>query len=264
MRTTTSPEHWRGPVTVLSLLALGLFLLAGCGKPAATAAVDPRQVGPPVKDEPVTLASDGELDPIASPDAVKGGTLFTWAEGYPKSLNMWLEQTTTTIEVGGLLFEPLIGIDPVKDEPIGIIAKSWTISDDKKIYTFHLNPEAKWSDGRPVTAEDIQFYYDTMMNPKNLTSVFRVDLQRFARPEVIDAKTVRIVANEAHWNNFWAAGGLFAFPKHAWEGKDFNELNFEFPVVSGPYRLQQALTNRSITLQRRGDWWGRNLRTNQH
>ena len=55
-----------------------------------------------------------------------------------------------------------------------------------------------------------------------------------------------------------------ALPKHVWEGKDFNEINFEFPVVSGPYRLYRNLTNRSITMQRRGDWWGRNLKINQH
>ena len=147
---------------------------------------------------------------------------------------------------------------------MGDLAESWTISPDKKTYTFHLNPEAKWSDGKPVTAQDVQFYYDVMMNPKNLTSLFRVDLARFARPEVVDDRTVRIKAEEAHWKNFWAAGGFMALPKHVWEGKDFNEINFEFPVVSGPYRLYRNLTNRSITMQRRGDWWGRNLKINLH
>ena len=72
---------------------------------------------------------------------------------------------------------------------IGVLADTWTISDDKMTYTFKLNPAAKWSDGQPVTAEDVQFYYDVMMNPKNMTSLFRVDLSRFDRPEAVDERT---------------------------------------------------------------------------
>jgi microcin C transport system substrate-binding protein len=264
MRTTTSLQPRRSPVVTASILVLGLLLLAGCGKPTTGAGSDPRQVGPPVKDEPVVLETEGALDPIASPAAVKGGSFFTWAGGYPKSLNMWLDYNSFSFQVTSLMYETLITMDPVTDAPLGVLAKSWTISDDKKTYTFTLHPDAKWSDGKPVTAQDVQFYYDVMMNPKNLTSLFRVDLARFGRPVVVDDRTVRITAEEAHWKNFWTAGGFMALPKHVWDGKDFNEINFEFPVVSGPYRLHQALTNRSITMQRRGDWWGRNLKANQH
>ena len=77
-----------------------------------------------------------------------------------------------------------------------------------------------------------------MMNPKNLTSLFRVDLSRFARPEVLDEHTVRITATEAHWKNFWIAGGMVAFPRQAWANVDFNTVNFDFPVVDGPYALE--------------------------
>jgi len=131
-------------------------------------------------------------------------------------------------------------------------------------YTFHLNPAAKWSDGTPVTATDVQYYYDVIMNPKNLTSLFRVDMSRFSRPVVLDDHTVRITANKPHWANFWVAGGMVAFPKHAWEGRDFNTINFDFPVVDGPYALDKAETNHLIRLKRRGDWWGRVQRYNEH
>ena len=262
MRTHPVLRCTRGSAA-LSILALGL-LLGGCGKSSTVASADPRQVGPAVQDLLPAVEAGGELDPIASPAAVKGGSFFTWAGGYPKSLNMWLDYNSFSAQITGMMFESLITMDPVKDEPLGVLAKSWEISPDKKTYTFKIHPDATWSDGKPVTAQDVQFYYDVMMNPKNLTSLFRVDLARFARPVVVDDKTVRITAEEAHWKNFWAAGGFMALPKHVWEGKDFNEINFEFPVVSGPYRLHQALTNRSITLQRRPDWWGRNLKANQH
>ncbi len=248
--------------TALGLSLLGVIAaLSGCG---GTSANDPRQVGPPVEDSPVNLVASGEFDPIANPAAKKGGTLFTWGGGYPKSLNMWLDYNSFSAQITGLMFDSLVGMHPTREEPLGILAESWEISDDKKSYTFKLNPAAVWSDGQPITAHDVQFYYDVIMNPKHLTSLFRVDMGRFGRPEVIDDRTVRITAEEAHWKNFWSAASFSAFPKHAWGDKDFNEINFEFPVVSGPYRIHQVLTNRSITLQRRGDWWGRNLRINQH
>ncbi len=80
---------------------------------------------------------------------------------------------------------------------------------------------------------------------------------RFERPEIVDEKTVRIVAKQKYWKAFWDAGAFVAFPKHAWEGKDFNKITFDFPVVSGPYKLRQVRRNRFALLERRGDWWGR-------
>jgi len=225
---------------------------------------DARQVGPPVVDQPVTLDNSGEADPIANPAALHGGTYFTWGGEFPKSLNVWLDDNSFSEQISGMMFEPLLGMHPVKNEPVGILADSWEISPDKKTYTFKINPNAQWSDGQPVTAGDIQFYYDVIMNPKNLTSIFRVDLSRFKRPEVIDAKTVRITATEAHWKNFWAAGGFTALPQHAWKDLDFNQINFDFPVVSGPYRIYEVKNGRSVILQRRADWWGRARRINQY
>lgn len=251
----------RQAVGTTALLALALTL-AGCGR--SKEANDARQVGPPVKDSPVVLETTGEFDPIANPAAKKGGSFFTWGGEYPKSLNMWLDYNSFSARITGSMYDSLIGMHPTREEPVGVLAESWEVSPDKKTYTFKIHPAAAWSDGRPITAEDVQFYYDVIMNPKNLTSLFRVDLSRFSRPEIVDAKTVRITAQEAHWNNFWTAGGFLAFPKHVWANRDFNEINFDFPVVSGPYRLYQAQTNRSIILQRRGDWWGRNQRINQY
>lgn len=242
----------------LALFLTAAAFLASCGKSTSSAP----QSTSAIQDTPIQLEAGGQIDPIAVPTALRGGSLTAWAGPYPKSLNMWLDYNDFSISVSGLLFEPLLAMHSTKNEPVGVLASSWEISPDKKTYTFHLDPLAKWSDGQPVTAEDVQFYYDVIMNPKNLTSLFRVDLSRFSRPEVLDAHTIRITAEQPHWANFWTAGGLVAFPKHAWKDVDFNKQNFEFPVVSGPYKLGEVKTNRSIQLVRRGDWWGRAKRYN--
>jgi microcin C transport system substrate-binding protein len=219
---------------------------------------------------PQTLATgapipevNGEIDPIANPSAPKGGTFTTWGSGFPKSLNVWLDNNSFSQEVIKYLFESLVSLHSTKNEPVGILAQSWTISDDKKTFTFRINPNARWSDGKPISAEDVQFYYDVIMNPHNMTSLYRVDLQRLFRPEIVDEKTIRVRARGTHWSNFWVASGLNAFPKHIWNSVDFNKQNFDFPVVSGPYRIKEVEKNRYLVLERRGDWWGATKKYNQ-
>jgi len=244
------------------IICLILFL-AGCGqRDKGEGKADTTSVA--TSAEKIAVETTGEFDPVASPKAVKGGTYTSWGSSFPKSLNMFLDYNSFSIEITGMLFESLVSLHSAKNEPVGILADSWEISDDKKTFTFHLHPGAKWSDGKPVTAEDVQFFYDVMMDTKNMTSLFRVDLQRFERPEIIDDKTVRIIAKEVHWSNFWTAAGMVAFPKHIWKDVDFNKQNFEFPVVSGPYRIKEVKTNRYIILERREDWWGRIKKYNQY
>lgn len=241
---------------ILQLLPLFL-LLASCGKQQSSG---PSGGESAVQDAPVQMQTDGEIDPIAVEGAKKGGTYTAWAGAFPKSLNMWLDYNSFSFQISTLMYETLLDMHSTEDRAVGDLAETWDISPDKMTYTFKLNPAAKWSDGQPVTAEDVQFYYDVMMDPNNLTSLFRVDLGRFNRPEVVDEKTIRITAKQVHWANFWTAAGLFAFPKHAWKGLTFNSqtfINAPFPVVSGPYALEEVKQGRSIKLVRRGDWWGR-------
>jgi microcin C transport system substrate-binding protein len=252
-------EHFMRKIFIIGLM----ILIMGCsGKDKENGKSNTGATA--VSSDQVTVEGKGEFDPIANPRAVKGGTYTSWGSSFPKSLNVFLDSNSFSAEITGMLFESLVSLHSTKNDPVGILAESWEISEDKKTFTFHINPEARWSDGKPITAEDIQFYYDVMMNPKNMTSIFRVDIQRFERPEIIDDKTVRIAAKEVHWNNFWTAAGMVALPKHIWKDVDFNKQNFEFPVVSGPYIIKEVKINRYILLERRADWWGRIKKYNQY
>jgi microcin C transport system substrate-binding protein len=240
-----------------------VIFLIGCGdKDTETKKDAPASVTDSLKQ--VIVEESGEYDPIANPEAVKGGTYTSWGGSFPKSLNMFLDYNSFSVEITGFLFESLVSLHSMKNEPVGILADSWEISKDNKTFTFHIHPEARWSDGKPVTAEDVQFYYDVMMNPKNLTSLFRVGLKRFDRPKIIDDRTIEMSAKEQHWSNFWEVSSFVALPKHIWKGSDFNKQNFDFPVVSGPYKIKEVKKNRYITLERRSDWWGNIRRYNQH
>ena len=205
---------------------------------------------------PFDSTATGEFDPIASKDARPCGAITLWGSAMPKSFNMWEDYNSFSAELMGMMFEPLVSLHSTEDREVGILADSWSVSEDGKTFTFHVDPRAKWSDGKSVTAEDVQFYYDVIMDEKNLTPIFKVGLSRFDRPEVVDSLTVKMTAKESHWGNFWEAAGMLAFPKHVWAGKDFNQIRYEFPVVSGPYKIKTFREDRYVELARRADWWG--------
>lgn len=205
---------------------------------------------------PFDSTATGEFDPIASKDARPCGAITLWGSAMPKSFNMWEDYNSFSAELMGMMFEPLVSLHSTEDREVGILADSWNVSEDGKTFTFHVDSRAKWSDGKSVTAEDVQFYYDVIMDEKNLTPIFKVGLSRFDRPEIVDSLTIKMTAKESHWGNFWEAAGMLAFPKHVWAGKDFNQIRYEFPVVSGPYKIKTFREDRYVELARRADWWG--------
>lgn len=195
-------------------------------------------------------------DPLASPRAVVGGRIRVFAGGSPKSLNYFLDNNSFTAQVFGLMFESLLGGDPLTGDHAPGLARAWTVSDDGRTFTFELDPAARWSDGRPVTADDVCWTFATLVDPRILAGAHKVALEPFEPPVALDPYRVRFTAKETHWRNLGAAGGFQILPKHAYGAQDFNKLNFEFPVVSGPYRLGIHRENVLLTLERRPDWWG--------
>lgn len=205
----------------------------------------------------------GAPDPIASSEAVVGGELSLFTGQYPKSFNYYLDNNDFSFELFGKMYETLLGSNPItlREEPG--LANKWTISDDKKTFTFFLDRRARWSDGKQVTAHDVRWTFDTIMDPKNLTGVHKVSLETFYPPQVLDTYTIRFTARQVHWRNLLSAGEMQILPKHIYSGKDFNTINFEFPVVSGPYRIGNINEGIFVTMKRRDDYWNCNAKRMQ-
>jgi microcin C transport system substrate-binding protein len=203
-------------------------------------------------------------NPLASTEAVVGGEISVFAGQYPKSLNYYLDNNSFTAEIFGAMFESLLTMNPLTLVYEPNLAEKWTISDDKKTFTFTLDHRSRWSDGRPVTAEDVKWTFDAIMDPRNLTGVHKVSLERFDSPTVLDPYTIRFIAEDVHWINLSAVGGFHILPKHSLSQKDFNKITFEFPVTSGPYAIDAIDEGLSLTLKRRDAWWNITARRNQH
>jgi microcin C transport system substrate-binding protein len=211
-------------------------------------------------------------DPVASELAVPGGEIVCYNGPQPKSLNYYLDHNTFTVLMFSSFYETMLDMDPITTEYVPGLAKRWSISEDKRTFTFWLDDRARWSDGQPVTAEDVLWTFQAIMNPSNLTGVHKVSLETFtnvtrvaadadaragATTNRLPASGIRFAAREVHWRNLGAAGGFPILPKHVFETNDFNKINFVFPVVSGPYRPGEFVENRHTTMERRGDWWRR-------
>ncbi|MBU2488930.1 MAG: extracellular solute-binding protein [Proteobacteria bacterium] len=205
-----------------------------------------------------------KANPFSSPHATVGGEMSVFIGPSPKSLNYYLENSTVANTVFSMMYETLLSMDPITLDYVPSLAGSWSVSQDKTTFTFYMDPGAKWSDGKPVTAADVKWTFDAIMDPKNLTGVHKVSLARFESPEILDERTIRFKATEIHWKNLLALGSFHILPRHAYEKLDFNKINFEFPVISGPYRMGELMEGMYLTLLRRDDYWDRKSPGSQH
>ncbi len=204
-----------------------------------------------------------KTNPIAAPEAVVGGEISIFAGQYPKSMNYYLDANSLSAEIFGAMFETLLTMNPITLAYEPGIAEKWTISADKKTFTFTIDRKARWSNGAPITAHDVKWTYDAIVNPKNLTGPHKIDLERFSPPVVVDDHTIRFTAKDAHWKNLGAAGGFHILCKQAYEKADFNKINFDFPVVSGLYQLGEIKEGLYVKLNRRNDWWNKDAKRYQ-
>ncbi|MCL1857421.1 MAG: extracellular solute-binding protein [Kiritimatiellaeota bacterium] len=207
----------------------------------------------------VAMAGDG----VASERAVAGGGLRLYAGAGAKSFNYYLDNNSLTARIFGLMYESLLGSDPLTGEDVAGLASAWEISEDGATFTFHIDENARWSDGRAITAGDVVWTFEQVTAPGSLTGAYKLMLEPLEVPEALDERTVRFRAKETHWRNFGVAGGMPVLPRHAFEGTDFNKINFEFPVVSGPYRIGEHRENISLAMERRAQWWARDCAMNQ-
>jgi len=212
----------------------------------------------------------------ANPNAPKGGTLRIMAAGTFDTLNPYtLKGTSPTATANFLqygvseLSEPLMvgtgQYDPSGDEPTasyGLIARTVEYADDRSWVVFNLRPEARFNDGRPVTAADVVFSYQTLL--KQGHPQYRTSLQEVQRVDLLGPHRVRFVFKRA--GNpllILRLGEMPVLARHYWQGRDFQATTFDPPITSGPYRITQVVPGRRLVFERNRQWWGKDLPVNQ-
>lgn len=149
-------------------------------------------------------------------------------------------------------YQPLAGTDKTGDTG-GILADEFDV--DGTTWSYHIRDEAKWSDGEPVTADDVVWTYEAVMNNKALQIANGESVSNIEKVVAVDDKTVEIVTAEPTPLH---PGLLPIVPKHVWEGIDnpADYANTEDVVGSGPFIIEEYKQGTSITLTSNQHYWG--------
>lgn len=200
-----------------------------------------------------------------NPDAPKGGEMSVWAFGSFDSMNPF----TTKGRAAGLssvFFETLLaGTDDEIGAAYGLLAESLEYPEDRSEVTFTLRPEARFSDGTPVTADDVIFSYD-LLREKGLPS-FRAQLAlKVDVAEALDDRRVRFKFKEGIPTRdlIQDVGGLPVFSQAFFEDndRDFEESSLVPLLGSGPYVLGRMDVGQTVVYDRDPDYWGADLPIN--
>ncbi len=209
----------------------------------------------------------------------QGGTppsriVFT-SLGDPKTFNPALNQEYPNVFI--YTFEGLTTIDGISGDVVPALAESWTVSEDGKIYDFTLRPGLKWSDGEPLTADDVVFSYrDVTFNnaiPASSRDTFRIGPQGLLPTvEKLDSRRVRFTLPEpfAPFLTSTSQGVVDILPAHilkesvTTQDAEGNPLFLstwttstppEQIVCNGPYRLKQFLPSQRVVFERNPYYW---------
>jgi microcin C transport system substrate-binding protein len=196
-----------------------------------------------------------------NPQAPVGGTLTLSAMGNFDSLNPYLLKGVAATGISGLMFETLM--ENSLDEPYsvyGVLAEDMQLAKDKMSVTFKINPKARFNDGSPVEALDVQHSLRTLKS-KGAHPFYAFYYQDLKDVVVVDRLTARFVFVRRNPELHLMAAGIPIFSRHWGEGKAFKETGQIKPLTSGPYIIEDIQWGRTITFKRNPDYWGWGINT---
>ena len=238
-------------------LALGVALLAPFCEAKAAESHALAMHGAPA------LPPDFTHMPYANPDAPKGGRLVWGLLGTFDSLNPLIVRGIAVQQIRGFVVESLMARG--NDEAFtlyGLLAKTVETDDARSYVTFRLDPKARFSDGKPVTADDVLFSWELLRDKGRPNH--RQYYSKVAKAEAPDPLTVRFDFGGANDRELPLILGLMpVLPRHAVDPATFEDTTMTGPVGSGPYRVTAVKPGASVTLTRNPDYWGRDLPANR-
>lgn len=202
---------------------------------------------------------------IGDPSAPQGGSFSFAMQDWPATTRFAGQNSASVFTnfTASVMYDALLELDPVTYEYAPHLATHWQMSEDRSTYRFRLNPEARWSDGKPITAADVVASWKLMVDPTLLDPGRKLVFDKFEEPRAVSPYIVEVKTKEESWRNFlYFATSLPVLPEHEigqMTGAEFlDKYQFSYGAVSGPYTVlpEDIKTGESITLTRRKDWWG--------
>ncbi|SFI25112.1 extracellular solute-binding protein [Albimonas pacifica] len=202
---------------------------------------------------------------FVNPDAPKGGTWSgrgTGASSTFDSLNPFILKGEPAQGLGALYDTLLTGSPDEIDAVYGLLAESLEYPEDRTWVIFRLRPEATFSDGSPVTAEDVKFTFDILREQGHPS--YRIQYRDVESATVLEERAIRFDFREGVSTRDLPAmvGGFAVLSKAWWAERDFSASTLEPILGSGPYAVEVAEPGRRIVYARRPDYWAADLPVN--
>ncbi|MEL0628081.1 extracellular solute-binding protein [Psychromonas aquatilis] len=196
------------------------------------------------------------------PNATKGGTFKQASIGSFDSLNPYIVKGNAAAGITHI-YDTLL--QQSADEPFSLyplIAEKVKVADDFSWVSFLINSEAKFEDGKPITAEDVKFSFDLLI--KEGSPLYA---SYYAGVESVEVDSTQQVtfhfAQSGNRELPLIIGQIPVFPKHFWKDKDFTKSGLLIPIGSGPYKIKSFDAGKQITFQRNSAYWAKDLPVNK-
>jgi peptide/nickel transport system substrate-binding protein len=206
------------------------------------------------------LPADFASLPYTNPDAPNGGTISFGILGTFDTFNAY---TVRGIAAQG--FGPPVGLVQQSlmmrssDEPLtlyGALAQTIDVSDDRSLVTFHIDPDARFSDNQPVTAEDVSFSW-ALLKDKGKPAQ-RAYYSKVKGVTITDPLTITFDCSGAKERELPLILGLMpVFAMHATNAETFEQTSLTPPLGSGPYVVSDIKPGESVTYKRNPNFWGK-------
>lgn len=248
---------------ILNHLRRAAIILLACAAPAlADNGENPAKHAIAMYGDPA-LPPDFVSLPYANPDAPKGGKIVEGNVGSFDSLNGFTLKGTAPWQLRHLTHESLMTRS--WDEPFtlyGLLAESIRTGENRRWVEFTLREEARFSDGSPVTVEDVIWSYETLGTVGHPR--YRTFWDKVEKIEVTGPRTIRLRFNVEDRELALIAGLRPILKKAQWEGKDFaGSRVHDIPIGSAPYVVDRYEVGRYVVLKRNPEYWGRDLPINR-
>jgi len=201
-----------------------------------------------------------------NPKAPQGGSVCQSAFGTFDNFNMVVSGVKGSIAAGTELFTETLttaSLDEVSTE-YGLLAEAVSYPDDHSNVTYRLRANARWHDGKPITADDVLFSFDAL---KKNSPFYGAYYRHVVNVEKVSEREIKFTFDGPGNRELpQIVGQLPVLPKHWWEGTDQNgkkrditQTTLEPPLGSGPYRLKEFAPGRSLVYEKVDDYWGKDL-----
>lgn len=194
---------------------------------------------------------------LGNANAPQGGTVYQNLGAEPTTLNPLTSTDVYALKIQGYIVEYLCSRneDTYDFEPA--LAKSWTIAKDGMSFEFELREGLAWTDGKPLTTEDVKFSYDVIFDSRYATAHMRPYFENISKVEVLSPSKIKFTAKNTYFKNFEQISvSMSIIPKHLYANPtDMKKLN-KMLLGTGPYILDKYETGSKITLKKNPNWWG--------